>query len=151
MITVAIADVLCLVWAEQLLYILVLNAARKIIESEIIFFGNEKVANFLFDLFPKISYTTITNQILNSKNMAKTYQYTVHFEQAPDGVIIATVPALRGCVSYGQTVDEAEKNIREAIECYLAGLRDIGEEIPVEEQPVSISITKALSISLSAV
>ncbi len=81
----------------------------------------------------------------------KTYQYTVKFEEAEDGVIIATVPALRGCVSYGYSLEEAEKNIQEAIECYIEGLHDIGEAIPVEEQPAHLSVSKALTISLSEV
>ncbi len=64
----------------------------------------------------------------------KTYHYTVHLEQAPDGVIIATVPALRGYVSCGDTLEEAERNIQEAVECYLEGLQTLGEEIPLEER-----------------
>ncbi|MFB3785884.1 MAG: type II toxin-antitoxin system HicB family antitoxin [bacterium] len=81
----------------------------------------------------------------------KTYHYTVHFEQAPDGVIIATVPALRGCVSYGGNLEEAEHNIQEAVECYLEGLQALGEEIPLEEHPAPVSMTKALTVSFSPV
>ncbi len=56
------------------------------------------------------------------KVRSRTYQYTVNFEEAEDGVIIVTVPLLRGCVSYGYTIEEAEGNIREAIECYIETL-----------------------------
>jgi predicted RNase H-like HicB family nuclease len=82
--------------------------------------------------------------------MKQTYQYTVNFEETEDRVILATVPALPGCVSYGHTLDEAEKNIREAIECYLEGLQEIGEEIPVEERTAALSTTKVLTVNLSA-
>jgi predicted RNase H-like HicB family nuclease len=42
----------------------------------------------------------------------------------------AYVPDLPGCVSTGATIDEAERNIREAIELHLAGLREDGLPIP---------------------
>ncbi|MCG8448730.1 MAG: type II toxin-antitoxin system HicB family antitoxin [Pirellulales bacterium] len=39
-------------------------------------------------------------------------------------------PDLPGCVSTGATRGEAERNMREAIEFHLAGLRAEGAEIP---------------------
>jgi predicted RNase H-like HicB family nuclease len=36
------------------------------------------------------------------------------------------VPALRGCISQGETKKEALKNIKEAIELYLETLEDLG-------------------------
>ncbi len=41
------------------------------------------------------------------------------FEPADEGGYTATVPALPGCISEGDSLDEARKNIREAIELYL--------------------------------
>lgn len=82
--------------------------------------------------------------------MAKTFQYTVVFDRDEDGVIIATVPALQGCHSFGHTLAEAEENIAEAILCCLEGLQEIGEEIPVEET-LPTPITKAIQVSLAAV
>ena len=43
----------------------------------------------------------------------------VIIHQADEGGYWATVPALPGCVSEGDTWDEMVANIREAIECYL--------------------------------
>jgi predicted RNase H-like HicB family nuclease len=40
-------------------------------------------------------------------------------EPAEEGGYTVTVPALPGCISEGDTVEEAIKNIREAIELYL--------------------------------
>ena len=40
-------------------------------------------------------------------------------EPSDDGGYTATVPALPGCISEGETVEEAMANIREAIELYL--------------------------------
>jgi predicted RNase H-like HicB family nuclease len=42
----------------------------------------------------------------------------------------AYVPDLPGCVATGATVDEVEREIREAIEFHLEGLREDGSPIP---------------------
>jgi predicted RNase H-like HicB family nuclease len=41
------------------------------------------------------------------------------FEPSDEGGYTAVVPALHGCISEGDTLDEARANIREAIELYL--------------------------------
>jgi len=53
----------------------------------------------------------------------------VVIEKAP-GNYSAYVPDLPGCVATGATVEEVEREIREAIEFHLEGLRDAGEPIP---------------------
>ena len=45
--------------------------------------------------------------------------FKVILEPSEDGGFTATVPALPGCISEGDTVEEAMANIREAIELYL--------------------------------
>ena len=62
----------------------------------------------------------------------KTYTYTVLIEHDENGGVIASVPALPGCLSSGRTYEEAFANAREAIEAYLASLRRDGETIPEE-------------------
>ena len=44
-----------------------------------------------------------------------------------DGGYVASVPALPGCVSQGDTRAEALSNIREAIELYVEDCRDAGD------------------------
>jgi predicted RNase H-like HicB family nuclease len=56
-------------------------------------------------------------------------RYAVVIEKAP-GNYSAYVPDLPGCVATGATVEETEREIREAIEFHLEGLRDAGEPIP---------------------
>jgi len=63
-----------------------------------------------------------------------TQNFRVIFEPEKDGGYHAYCPTLRGCHSYGDTLDEARKNIAEAIEAYLESLAKHGEEIP-QEQP----------------
>jgi len=48
----------------------------------------------------------------------------------------AYVPDLPGCIATGETVAEAERLIREAIEIHIEGLREHGEAIP---EPTSTS------------
>ena len=50
----------------------------------------------------------------------------------------AYVPDLPGCVSTGSTIEEVKKNMQDAIEFHIQGLKQDGDEIPL---PVSISDT----------
>jgi len=49
------------------------------------------------------------------------------------GGYTATVPALAGCISEGDTKEEALINIKEAIELYIESLKEDGRPIPSEE------------------
>ena len=46
-------------------------------------------------------------------------KFEVLFERDEDGGFVASVPALPGCYSQGDTLKETKENIREAIELYL--------------------------------
>ena len=59
-------------------------------------------------------------------------RYDVVFEEQPEGGFTVTVPALPGCISEGDTFEEAKKNIMEAMELYLEDLAVDGEEMPSE-------------------
>lgn len=59
--------------------------------------------------------------------------YTVIVHKAGEGGYWVEVPALPGCFSQGETVEEALENVREAIESHLLALREDGQEIPEEE------------------
>lgn len=63
----------------------------------------------------------------------KSLRYTVILEHEQDGGYHAFVPALKGCHSQGDTVEEAMANIREAIEVYLESMKDMGESAPIED------------------
>lgn len=53
----------------------------------------------------------------------KIHHYTVMFQKEPEGGYTVIVPALKGCVTYGETIEEAKSSAREAIESYLGSLR----------------------------
>ena len=48
----------------------------------------------------------------------------VYLEPSEEGGYTAIVPSLPGCISEGDTKEEALKNIREAIELYLESVED---------------------------
>lgn len=56
-------------------------------------------------------------------------RYAIIIEQA-EGNYSAYVPDLPGCITTGATLDEIGRNIREAIEFHLDGLREDGLPIP---------------------
>lgn len=57
-------------------------------------------------------------------------KFTVIIEPQEEGGYTVTVPALPGCVSEGETREEALKNIKEAIELYIEVLKEDGKPIP---------------------
>jgi predicted RNase H-like HicB family nuclease len=54
--------------------------------------------------------------------------YAVVIHEEPEGGYWAEVPALPGCYSQGETVDELLANIHEAIEGVLEVLHEQGQE-----------------------
>ena len=50
------------------------------------------------------------------------------------------VPSLPGCITYGDTVDEAIDMAREAIELYIEELQDRGESIPDDSNVLEYSL-----------
>ncbi|HEX3229102.1 MAG TPA: type II toxin-antitoxin system HicB family antitoxin [Pyrinomonadaceae bacterium] len=69
-------------------------------------------------------------------------KYRVLIEQDEDGIFVAEVPSLPGCVTQGQTREEATANIREAIALYLESLAAHDEPIPppITEELVEVGV-----------
>lgn len=59
-------------------------------------------------------------------------RFTVMLEREADGGFVAIVPALPGCVSQGDSRENALENVRAAIEAYIEDCRDSGEAVPTE-------------------
>jgi antitoxin HicB len=74
------------------------------------------------------------------------YQFTVVIEPDEDG-FHAYVPALPGCHTFGDTIDEARANIVEAMELHIESMQQDGEPIPVEREPLFIT---RLSVPVAA-
>ena len=60
----------------------------------------------------------------------ETQVYTVIYEADLEGGFVASVPALPGCYSQGDTLEEAETNVTEAIVLYLESLKDQHKDLP---------------------
>jgi predicted RNase H-like HicB family nuclease len=70
------------------------------------------------------------------------YVFRVELVEEDDGRWSAGVPVLPGCATWGDTREEALRNIHDAVEAYIRDMQNAGEEIPknattqVIEEPV---------------
>lgn len=62
----------------------------------------------------------------------KILSFSVIYEAASEGGYVVYVPVLPGCHTQGETLEEAERNIREAISVYLESLLSHKERLPQE-------------------
>ena len=69
-------------------------------------------------------------------------KFRVLIERDEDGVFVAHVPALPGCVTEGSSRSEALANAQEAIAAYLESLNGRGEPIPpaIHEELVDVAV-----------
>ena len=74
----------------------------------------------------------------------KIHHYTAVFQKEPEGGYTVIIPALKGCVTYGKTIEEATVAAREAIESYLGSL-----EKDHETPPLDISFVSTIDIGPS--
>ena len=70
-------------------------------------------------------------------------KYTVVIEKGQESGYVAQVPALRGCVSQGQTKEETIANIKEAIEAYIDALLEDGLPVPTEVGSETVEVEVA--------
>jgi predicted RNase H-like HicB family nuclease len=70
--------------------------------------------------------------------MQKTYKILMHKE--PEGTYTVSVPALPGCMTYGDSVEHAIQMAQEAIELYIEELHERGEEIPDDNNTLEYSL-----------
>jgi predicted RNase H-like HicB family nuclease len=75
----------------------------------------------------------------------KILTYTVMFEPAGEGGYIAYVPLLPGCITQGESLEDAIKNVKDAIKGYISVLKEDGENIP-RESPEHIAATVAVAV-----
>lgn len=66
------------------------------------------------------------------RKAARALSYSVFYEKTRDGGYVAFVPALPGCHTQGETLEETERHVQEAIALYVESLVAHGETIPEE-------------------
>jgi predicted RNase H-like HicB family nuclease len=82
------------------------------------------------------------------RRVPKAYSYSVFYEQASEGGYVAFVPALPGCHTQGETLEETERNVGEAIALYLESLAAQGEAIPEEGRSFQGRVTVPASVAI---
>jgi predicted RNase H-like HicB family nuclease len=70
-------------------------------------------------------------------------QYAIVIERVPGSNYSAYVPDLPGCVSTGNTVEEVQRNIEEAIAFHLEGMREDG--LPIPEPTTQVNYAEVAS------
>ena len=71
-------------------------------------------------------------------------KYSIVLEPEETGGFFVSVPALPGCFTRGETVEECKERAAEAIAVHIAGLRADGEDVPEELGPPQLlSVTVA--------
>ena len=68
------------------------------------------------------------------------YTYKIHLHKENEGGFTVSVPALPGCITYGENVDEAIEMAKEAIELYIEELKERGEIIPDDSNVLEYSL-----------
>jgi predicted RNase H-like HicB family nuclease len=71
-----------------------------------------------------------------------TYTVLVYEAEPEEGGYWATVAELPGCGTSGETMEEVEENIRDAIEAYIEALRASGKPLP---QPAARKLEVAVA------
>lgn len=74
------------------------------------------------------------------------HHYTVVFQKEPEGGYTAIVPALPGCVTWGETIEAAQAAVREAIESYLGSFSKDNEDAPSD-----VSFVSTVDVSSSSI
>jgi antitoxin HicB len=71
----------------------------------------------------------------------RTFRYKIQIRPETDGTYTVIVPALPGCLTFGDSIEEAIEMAKEAIELYIESLAARGKEIPLEEDRIETTIT----------
>jgi len=72
-------------------------------------------------------------------NIPEKIAYHVVYEPESSGGYTVTVPKISGCITYGETFEEASANIREAIVVCIEDMLDRGETIPTDAHAPIVS------------
>ncbi|MCI0348625.1 MAG: type II toxin-antitoxin system HicB family antitoxin [Acidobacteriales bacterium] len=67
-------------------------------------------------------------------------KFAITIDRDEDGIWVVECPSIPGCVSQGQTKQEALKNIREAIELCLEVRAERGLPLTVETRQVEVAL-----------
>ena len=87
---------------------------------------------------------TNTLKISDRRDKVKTYVFRVEVEDE-DGRWVAEVPSLPGCVSEGDTKEEALEALRDTTQAYLEVMNDHGDPLP-EDAREEVSVINSPNV-----
>ena len=73
--------------------------------------------------------------------------YLCRFQPEPEGGFTVTCPKLPPVVTYGETLEEAQANAREAIELCLEVILEEGQVIPVPDRDLTSPIEQLVAVA----
>ena len=73
--------------------------------------------------------------------------YLCQFRPEPEGGFTVTCPKLPPVVTYGETLEEAQANAREAIELCLEVMREDGQPIPPPDRDLASPIDQLVPVA----
>jgi antitoxin HicB len=68
------------------------------------------------------------------------YTYKVHLHKEDEGGFMVSVPALPGCITQGDDLEEAMAMAKEAIQLYIEELKERGENVPDDSNTLEYSL-----------
>jgi predicted RNase H-like HicB family nuclease len=75
--------------------------------------------------------------------MGKNKTYRIVLRKETEGTYTAFVPSLPGCITWGESVEHALEMAKEAIEGYIAVLKEEGEPVPDDNDILEYSLQLA--------
>jgi antitoxin HicB len=75
------------------------------------------------------------------KVKGRVYEYTTFFELNEDGGYTVSVPALPGLVTEGKDLENARDMAKDAIRCYIEGLKKAKQTVPIERETAQLKLS----------
>jgi antitoxin HicB len=75
------------------------------------------------------------------RDRKRAYRYTAAFGANEHGGYTVTVPSLPGLVTEGNDLEDARDMAKDAIQCYIEGLKKAKQPVPVEKETAQLKLT----------
>jgi predicted RNase H-like HicB family nuclease len=69
------------------------------------------------------------------------HQYTAFFEANEHGGYMVTVPSLPSLVTERESLDDARSIAKDAIRCYIEGLKKAKQPVPLERETAQLKVS----------
>ena len=79
--------------------------------------------------------------LIKKQTMPQYRNYRILLTKEPEGGYTVNVPTFPGCITFGETIDEAILMAKDAIELYIESLLEHGEPVPTEDNTFEYSVS----------